>query len=44
MALVVEEGVPLEAVLVFERLLDVELGAFGALINALADGGVTEEI
>lgn len=44
MALVVEKGVSLEAVLVFKRLLDVELGAFGALIDALADGSVTEEI
>lgn len=44
MALMVEECVPLEAVLVFKRLLDVELGALGALIDALADGSVTEEI
>lgn len=44
MALVVEERVPLETVLVLKRLLDVELGALGALVDALADGSVTEEI
>lgn len=44
MTLVVKERVPLEAVLVLKRLLDVEFGALGALINALADGSVTEEI
>lgn len=44
MTLVIEERVSLEAVLVLERLLDIELGAFGALINALVDGSVTEEI
>lgn len=44
MALVVEERVPLETVLVLEGLLDVKFGAFGALINAFVDGSVTEEI
>ncbi|EFA03848.1 hypothetical protein TcasGA2_TC013964 [Tribolium castaneum] len=41
---VVEERVPLEAVLVFERLLDVHFGALRALIHALVDGGVAEEV
>lgn len=44
MAFVIEERVPLEAVLVLKGLLDVEFGALGALIDALADGSVTEEI
>lgn len=44
MALVVEERVPLEAVFVFERLLDVEFRALGALVNALGYRGVTKEI
>jgi len=44
MTLVVEERVPLEAVFVFKRFLDIELGALGALINALTDGSVTEKI
>lgn len=44
MALVIEERVPLEAVLVLKGLLNVEFGALGALIDALADGSVTEEI
>lgn len=44
MTLVVEERVPLETILVLEGLLDVVLRTFGALINALADGSVTEEI
>lgn len=44
MTLVVEERVPLETVLVLEGLLDVVLRTFGALINALANGSVTEEI
>lgn len=43
-ALVIEESVPLEAVLVLERFLYVELRALGALINALGDRGVTKEI
>lgn len=44
MTLMIEERVPLEAILVLEGFLDVELGAFSALINALIDGSVTEEI
>lgn len=43
-ALVVEERVPLEAVLVLKRLLYIELRALGALVNALGDRGVTKEI
>lgn len=43
-ALVVEKGVPLEAVLVLERLLDVFLGTFRALVDALADDRVPEQI
>lgn len=43
-ALVVEERVPLEAVFIFERLLDVEFRALGALVNALGYRGVTKEI
>lgn len=42
MALMVEERVSLEAVLILERLLDVKFGTLGALIHALADGRVTE--
>ena len=43
-ALVVEERVPLEAVLVLERLLYVELRALGALVDTLGYRGVTKEI
>lgn len=42
--LVVQEGVSLETVLVLERLLDILFGAFRALIHAMADHGVLEEI
>lgn len=43
-ALVIEERVPLEAVLVLEGLLDVELRALGALVHALGDRRVAKEI
>lgn len=43
-ALVVEERVPLEAVLVLEGLLDADLGALGALVDALAYRGVPKEV
>lgn len=42
--LMVEERVSLEAVLVLERLLDVEFRALGALVDALGDRGVAKEI
>lgn len=44
MTLVIEKRMPLETVLVLEGLLYVELRTFGALINTLVDGSVTEEI
>lgn len=44
LALVIEERVPLEAVLVFEGLLKIEFGALRALIHAFADGRITEEV
>lgn len=43
-ALVVEERVPLETVLVLEGLLDIEFCAFSALVDTLIDGCVTEEV
>lgn len=43
-ALVIEERVPLEAVLVLERLLDVLFGTLGALVDALEDFRVAEQI
>ena len=43
-ALVVEESVSLEAVLVLERLLYVELRALGALVDTFGYRGVTKEI
>jgi hypothetical protein len=43
-AFVVEEGVPLEAVLVLEGLLYVDLGALGALVDALGYRGVAKQI
>lgn len=44
MTLMVEERMPLEAILIFKCLLNVKLGAFGALIDAFADGSITEQI
>lgn len=43
-SLVVQEGVSLETVFIFERLLDVFFGAFGALVDAMADYCVFKEI
>lgn len=43
-ALVVQKGVPLEAVLVLEGLLDVGLRALGALVDALGYGSVAEKV
>lgn len=43
-ALVVQERVPLEAVFVLERLLDILLCAFRALIDAVVDFRIAEEI
>lgn len=43
-ALVVEERVSLEAILIFERFLNVDFGTFCALIHALVDARVTEQI
>jgi len=43
-ALVVQERVPLEAVLVLERLQYVRLGALQTLVDALGHGGVPEQV
>jgi len=43
-ALVVEERVPLEAVLVLERLQYVRLGTFQTLVDAFGHGGVPEQV
>lgn len=42
--LVVEERVPLEAVLVLERLQYIRLGAFQTLVNAFGHGGIPEQV
>ncbi|KAJ8870966.1 hypothetical protein PR048_027268 [Dryococelus australis] len=42
--LMVEEGMPLEAVLVLEGLLHICLGALGALVHALGDRCVAEQV
>lgn len=42
--LVVQEGVPLEWILVFERLLNVILCAFDALVDALVDWSVSKQV
>lgn len=44
MTLVIEEGVSLEAVFVFKGLLNVDFGALGALIDALRNRCIAEEI
>ena len=42
--LVIQERVSLEAVLVFEGLLNIKFGTFSALINAFRNGRISEEI
>lgn len=44
LALVIEERMPLEAVLVFERLLHVHLCALRAMVDAVTNGRVAKEI
>lgn len=44
MALMVQERMPLEAVLVLERLLYVNLGTFRTLVHALVHTGVPEQV
>lgn len=42
--LVVQEGVPLEAVFVLEGFLDVLLGTLHTLVYSVADAGISEEV
>lgn len=43
-SLVIQESMSLEAVLVLKGLLDVDLGAFCALVDTLRDRGISEQI